>query len=141
MVEYAMGATKHLGQDRVTLYDVFLLGSSSIEAVPKDFRLPSKRFVCLLAMDARRLPVDAIAGLGELLLNAGAAYFCCWGPDCERVHDVIDEVIVGTGVTPIGWADVMTTWHAKDSLKAATEFFLWSAAPDDVYLDQCSAAV
>ena len=136
-----MSELRHLGQDRVTLYEVFLLGVPSIDDIPARLRIPSKRFVCLLAMDARQMTVDAIGAMAKKLLDAGVAYFCCWGPDCERVHDIIDDVIVGAGVTPIAWADVMTTWHNEDSLKEATEFFLWSASPDDVYLADCSAAV
>lgn len=135
-----MGQLNHLGRDKVTLYEVFMLGAPSIDRLPARLRLPRTRFVCLLAMDANPVSVNAIAETAEKLLNAGTAYFCCWGPDCERVHDIIDEVLVGRGVTPIAWADVMTTWH-KDSLQEAVEFFLWSAMPADVYLPQCSSAV
>ena len=27
------------------------------------------------------------------MLRAGASYFVCWGSDCERVHDIIDEMV------------------------------------------------
>ena len=130
-----------LGKDRITGYEVFLLGVPSVDAIPVRLPRAGHRFVCLLAMDARALSVDAISSMAKKLLDAGCVYFCCWGPDCERVHDVIDEVIVGEGVTPIAWSGVMTTWHDKEPLKEAAEFFLWAAAPDDAHVEHCFSGI
>ena len=132
---------QRLGKDRITNYEIFLLGVPTIDDIPAQIQVPSTRFVCLLAMDARPVSVATIASVAERLLNSGCAYFCCWGPDCERVHDIVDEVIVGSGVTPIEWGGVMTTWHDKDSLQEAVDFFLWSAAPDSAHAQRCASGV
>lgn len=55
--------------------------------------LPAGNFACLLAWDARGTPAHAVSSFVEPLLRAGASYFVCWGPDCERVHDIIDEMV------------------------------------------------
>ena len=39
-----------------------------------------------------RNAIVRIPGLIQKLIDQGAAYFCLWGPDCERMHDLIDEV-------------------------------------------------
>jgi hypothetical protein len=136
-----MAKLQRLGTDRITDYEVFLLGITSLDNMPENLQLPSKRFVCLLAMDARGLGVNLISALAEKLLNAGCVYFCCWGPDCERVHDIVDDVIVDKGVTPISWGHVMTTWHSNDSLQEAVEFFLWLAAPNTTHAAHCASAL
>lgn len=89
-------------------------------------------FVCLLACNAEGLGVRAIAEVMKMLVDGGCRFIACWGPDCERVHDIAEEVVVelevGTECAPF----VPTTWHDGDPLEEA----LWEAmfaarVPDD----------
>lgn len=64
-------------------------------------------------------------------------YFCSWGPDCERLHDIVDEVLVGDDIGEQKFAGpqsgdvIMTTWHAKHRLEDAIDFFATCAVPTD----------
>jgi len=111
-------------------------------AVPR-LDLPSANFVCLLAWDARGVSVEAIAAFVESLLRRGASCFVCWGPECERVHDIIDE-IASDPDNDLGVPEgscVMTTWHSSASLREALWFFLASTWPDEDYENSTHSAV
>jgi hypothetical protein len=110
-------------------------------ALPSALSVPSEHFVCLLSWNAQRVPVETISAVAERLLGLGCVYFCCRGRDCERVHDVIDEVLVGDGNANVAWLDVMTTWHDNEALEDTIDFFLESACPTDRYLSKCTSAV
>jgi hypothetical protein len=56
--------------------------------------LPSKRFRLFVAADARAVNTDEIARFATDALDSGMVYCCTWGPDCERLHDIVDEVVV-----------------------------------------------
>jgi len=97
-------------------------------------------FGLLLACDARSRPVEDISALSRASLLAGMHWFSSWGPDCERVHDIVDEVIVDLVIEgedraadlsqPVPAQDlVMTTWHDDEALKEAVEFFWTCAVP------------
>jgi hypothetical protein len=64
-------------------------------------------------------------------------YFCSWGPGCERFHDIVDELIAEDDVSERSFAGptkndvVMTTWHERDSLEEALDFFATCAVPAD----------
>jgi hypothetical protein len=132
---------RRLGRSANSGWDVYSLGLQAVAAFPPDISLPLSHFVCLLSWNATRAEAAAIAGFAEKLLTLGCVYFCCRGADCERVHDVIDQVLVGDGSTNVTWLDVMTTWHDKDSLDDAVAFFLDSACPADRYLNECRTAL
>lgn len=106
------------------------------------FRAPGGHVTCLPAWDAALVSVETVARVAEQLLAAGCVYLCAWGPDCERVHDIFDEVIVGDGSqTPDDDAIVMTSWHAAQSLDDALWFLLHCANPADRYAQSCRSAV
>lgn len=90
--------------------------------------LPARHFACLLAWDARGVSAETISSLVASLLCAGASYFVCWGPDCERVHDIIDELASDPdnvfGTPPD--SSVTSTWHDSETepLRDALWFFL-----------------
>jgi hypothetical protein len=134
-------ALHYFGKAPNSGWDIYSLAMESPEPFPDALALPSPKFVCLLSWNANSVSVETIGTLAESLLKAGCVYFCCWGQDCERVHDVIDEVVVGDGSTNVAWLNIMTTWHAKDSLPEAVDFTLDCACPDDIYINDCSAAV
>jgi len=91
-------------------------------AVPLSERdLPTGHFACLIAWDAQGASAHTVSDFIEPLLRAGASYFVCWWPGCERVHDIIDEVVSypdnGFRVPPDSC--IMTTWHESESLQEA----------------------
>jgi hypothetical protein len=81
------------------------------------------------------MTVDAISAFASAALNKGAVYVCCWGPDCERFHDIVDEVLLEDDlgerrfVGPDDSSIVMTTWHEHDELDEALNFFTKFAHP------------
>ena len=64
-------------------------------------------------------------------------YFCSWGPECERFHDIVDEVIIGDDLSEQEFSGpntsdvVMTTWHDDETLEEALDFFATCAVPTD----------
>ena len=60
---------------------------------------------------------------------------CVVGPDCERVHDVINELIVADGSSSNGH-NLMTTWHTNETIaqvkKFAEQYASGNAMPNDV---------
>ena len=109
--------------------------------MPATLTLSSPRFVCLIAWDATSATVDDITLIARRLLDAGAVYVCAWGPDCERVHDIVDEI--GLGPNPSDHIDrvIMTTWHDDEPLAEAILFVLISALPDEPYAAGCNATL
>jgi hypothetical protein len=71
----------------------------------------------------------------EPLVRAGASYFVCWGPGCERVHDIIDEIASypDNEFAIPGDSCIMTTWHDSEPLDEALWFLLVNAWPDQHY--------
>jgi hypothetical protein len=118
--------------------DLFVVEASGPDDVPPWLPLPCPYFVCLIAWDAAAVPDAEITALARRLLGAGCVYVVCWGPDCERVHDLFDRADLG--LRPEG-PYAMSTWHDRDSLPQALWFFHSCTFPDDAYADGCRAAV
>jgi hypothetical protein len=131
-----------IGTDEISKRALLLLHADTPAEMPVQFVAGSKHFVSLLAWDTRAVEAADIAHVARVLLNAGCVYFCCWGPGCERVHDIIDEEYVGDG-TNVNDDDstIMTTWHTEESLEEATWFALNVAFPDDRFFDSCKAVI
>ena len=84
-----------------------------LEDVPSFLRSIPANFCLFLAVDATAINDEEISRTAKLLLEQGVAYFCVWGSDCERVHDLFDlERLPEEPRDRV----VMTTWHSKDSL-------------------------
>ena len=100
--------------------------------------LGSKHFGCLLIWDATSATADDIYRVAEPLIRAGCVYFVCWGPDCEWVHDTIDELDPyfesSKGV-------IMTTWHNEQPLEETIWFFLNTMWPDAAFENSFEASV
>jgi len=121
---------------------LFSIKTESAVALPA-LDLPSGNFACLLAWDARAASAEAVAAFIEPLLRAGASYFVCWGEDCERVHDIIDEM-VSHPENAFGVPEdscIMTTWHSSEPLREALWFFLDNSLPDEHYRGSTHAAL
>lgn len=87
-----------------------------------------------------RFRMKRSARVAESFVSKGLIWICAWGPDCERVHDIFDEVDcgdVGEGnrLAKRAGAEVelmlMSTWHHDDTLEDAAWFFLNGAFPRD----------
>lgn len=74
--------------------------------------------------------VDALL---QKLLDQGACYLLFWGPGCERLHGVADEIVshpdANLGVA--AGATIMTTDYAGESLEDAIWDFLNISSPDE----------
>src|SRR5712692_8735861 len=103
-----------IGPESVTNRDLFLIECGHLPNVARNLRLPSRYFVCLLILDATECSDAAIRELTKDLLLAGCAYICCWGPGCERVHDLFDQADLD--FRPDG-PFAMSTWHPRDPLR------------------------
>jgi hypothetical protein len=128
---------------QIKLYDLrktfYSCSVGRFEELSKVIQPTSTRFGLLLAADFRQSSTEMIADLASDLLKRGLVYLCAWGPDCERAHDIFDEVQVGHGDVEIEDRNfLMTTWHDKDSLGDATFFFVHSAAPAEPSGGDCS---
>lgn len=130
-----MSMLAHLGREDLNERELYFVSAPNLTSLPESFALPSKHFVAFLAMDASLVETSGIAKLAGNLIQSGCVYFCAWGIDCERVHDIFDESCYE--IDPV----IMTTWHEKDSLDEALWFFLASTWPDDGYFDNCQSSL
>jgi hypothetical protein len=123
-------------RDPATGRDVFLIDAEDIRDWPVSAPWKSAKFGLLL-LAAR--PAD-LGTLPERALGQGAVFVAAWGPECETVHDIFDETIVGQGG---GDEDttVLTTWHADESLEDALTSFLEVAHPAPAHAEACRAWV
>jgi hypothetical protein len=106
-----------------------ILNLPDFQSFPTLFGLSVPHFVAFLAADFTGIEHAAIADLGARLVSHGCVYFCIWGPDCQRAHDIIDESC--TAIEPV----IMTTWHSDESLNQALWFFAFPATPEETYVN------
>ncbi|MEP6889345.1 MAG: hypothetical protein ABI955_01455 [Nitrospirota bacterium] len=84
---------------------------------------------------------NEIRNIADWALAQGAVYLCDWGPDCERVRDIIDEVIVNRNPGETDEDVIMTTWHDDEALNEALWFAVNSAYPAGAYEGTCETLV
>ena len=130
-----MTQIQHIGRSEVAERELFSLVLPDFQSVPDSISLPSRHFIAFVAADAVSVDSTVLAEFSRRLLRAGCVYFCAWGADCERVHDVFDGECLD--VEPV----IMTTWHSEDSLDEALWFFVSNAYPDDGYWDTTRSAL
>src|SRR5438552_4158581 len=118
-----------IGHSEVSNQELFSLALPDFQSLPHSISLPSRHFISFLAADATGINTALLSEFSRALLQAGCIYFCAWGADCERVHDIFDSECLD--IEPV----VMTTWHAEDSLDDALWFSVFSAFPGDGYWD------
>ena len=132
-----------LGHGRIRGQGKFLL--SALASGPKDLSssiaIHGKHCVMFLAMDAHPMSVDEISNIANWALDQGAVYLCAWGPDCERVHDIIDEVLVDRNPGETDEDVIMTTWHDDETLEEALWFAVNSAFAVSAYEQTCKTLV
>jgi len=136
-----MSALERIGIGGFPDRDLFLFELERVGEFPDDLKLPSRFFVCLLAWDAKGVSAEEIRLLSKKLIVQGAAYFSIWGSDCERVHDLIDELeAMREESNPEDESVIMTTWHEDEPLSNA----IWDALyclPDEPYMEECRSVL
>ena len=109
--------------------------------IPSAIESRDTHFAAFLAWDARNTDTANIAALARALFARGVAYVCAWGPGCERVHDIFDEVELELEGQRPPESVVMTTWHNDESLEEALWFFVYSSYPDPAYEHSCTTGI
>jgi len=121
--------------------NLLLLELDAFEALPT-VEIPSPHFVFLVVADASNVDAADIGTFAEDVLANGAVSILTSGPDCERVHDIFDETIVGTtDPEPAFSIDIMTTWHADKPMSDALWQFLFCAVVGDEFEETCRSGV
>lgn len=83
-------------------------------------------FVTLIVAACQK-DIDENLRVANALLEKGCNEFCCIGPESEKLHDQLDNLIEDAGLI-----DVVTTWH-KD-ITEGCEYFLFAAGGQSVPL-------
>ena len=96
---------------------------AGLDQWPSLLDLRATRFGLFLACDATGQTHDDLSAVAEQALASGAVYVVVWGPGCERVHDAFDDVHVMRRLDDPTRPEIMTTWHARESLDEALWFF------------------
>jgi hypothetical protein len=128
-----MPKPQFVGYDATTERQIWTLKLDALQPAFAWDELQGKKFACLCAMDASSISTDELSSFCSHLIGLGCAYFCVWGPDCERVHDIMDEEVIGDEPPATDIGCLMTTWHAKEPLVKAVDFFLICTLPDEEY--------
>ena len=128
-----------IGHEPVFNRQIWLLQLRELRAAFDCSQLRPQKFSCLCVIKVAAASTDEVSGFCRRLIELGCGYFCAWGQDCERVHDIMDELIVGDNPPDTYIGCLMTTWHAKESLSDAINYFLTCTVPDDEYApDGCA---
>ena len=117
---YLMAKLERCSYDALMERNLFMLELGAPNELPRHIDIGSKYFGTLIAWDARVATHDEIVSFVKTLVDAGSVSFVCWGPDCERVHDIADECDPYSDNDSV----IMTTWHADESLDEAIWYFL-----------------
>jgi hypothetical protein len=113
------------GQHDVMQRELCFLELPSVESWPTEIELSSPKFACLIAWDAERSDIPKIQLLAKKILNQGAISVSVWGKNCDLVHDIFDEEIVGAEIDHGILYEVMTTWHAREPLEDAAFYLVF----------------
>lgn len=130
-----MSQLQHVGPSDVCERELYFLSLTDFPSMPDSISMPSRYFTAFLAANAGGIDAHVLADFSRKLYRAGCVYFCIWGADCGRVHDVFDLECLDA--EPV----IMTTWHSDDSLDEALWFFVFNAHPDDGYFDATRSAL
>jgi hypothetical protein len=128
-----MPKTRFVGYDATFKRQIWMLELDALKVPFHCDELHKQQFACLCVIDANSIETHGLSAFCSRLIDLGCAYFCAWGPDCERVHDIMDEQVIGENPPATDIGCLMTTWHAKESLAEAVDFFLTCTVPDEEY--------
>ena len=102
---------------------------------PVNLQIPSRRFRLFVAADLAHAFTEALSTFAHSALKNGTVCFCVWEPDCKRLHDIVDEIVVDDEVGQHLFVGenrsdtIMTTWHDDGSLADALDFFVNFTCP------------
>ena len=139
-LEYAMIAN-FTGHDSARGRQLIVYHLPSVQSVPDSLGANSKYFVAMLVCNSQDLSTDDIASTARKLINNGCTYFCSWGDDCERVHDIFDEEWIENGFDITSDDTVMTTWHDNETLEEFIEFSLLHTQPTSKFQNDCNTLI
>jgi hypothetical protein len=106
----------------------------SLDKLAEQIPRHNPNLILLLACDGSALSDDSVQSALKPLFNQGIAYLCTWGPDCERIHDLADQLTLHL----LGDDLVMTTWHHREFLKETVWYLVHCAEPaNDLVGDKC----
>lgn len=132
-------APELIGTDRETGRELHYAAAADPHRIG-EVDMPSPHWVCLLLWDASGVPSKAVADLARAMLRSGCVYLCAWGEDCERVHDIFDEVSLDED-PDLSRGTIMTAWIRERGLEEALWFFLRNTMPDDDYSATCFSSL
>jgi hypothetical protein len=133
-----MSIAQKLGHAEFGSRDLYALNLRHYKIPSGAFEKIPGHFIACLAMDGAEASDEEIKAIASDLIQAGCVYICCWGPDCERVHNLIDqEDLLLHPTRP--WN--MTTWHNDVPLSEALWFSINSAWPDPAFDESTHAVV
>jgi hypothetical protein len=92
--------------------------------------------VLIVAGDTTCENVDSLFAACSSVLSAGVRYVCCWGPGCERLHNLFDEAHVARQIAADREFELMTTWHSTEALADALSFGVHTAWPSSQVADR-----
>ncbi len=90
-------------------------------------------FGLFIAIEDGGVEIEAVAAFAEHAMNCGCAAVSIWGTDCERYHDIFDEVALAQSLATGRPGVLMTTWHAEESLQDALTFYILWACVDEEF--------
>ena len=136
-----MHEMEHIGTEVVTERELYMLEIPTLADLPQALDTAGKYSVILTVSDATDFATGEVFRFARTLIDAGGVYFCPWGPGCDRIHDIIDEEWIGDGFVTANSPPPMTSLHNDDTLAEAVWFAIYSASPNDAYIDECRSVV
>lgn len=110
--------------DQRTGKALFMIDLPRLDVWPGTTDLPSGSIGLLIACDATGYTSAALAAAARAMLLTGPTFIAIWGPGCERFHDIVDEECVWLRANGQNLPEVVTTWHAEESLDESLWFFI-----------------
>jgi hypothetical protein len=117
------------------------LTAEFIDEWPASLELATEHFVALVACDPADLLDKDIAQFAKTLIGQGARYIAVWGPDCERVHDVVDETVANLDPDSNADSVILTEWHDDESFAEAVYSAVHSNFPASDWEPTCNSVV
>ena len=124
---------------------IILISVSDIEEFNLSGLTKLSKYFTLFIANNKKVIVDKYSPKASELIKSGLAYFCAWGNECEKIHDIFDEEIVSLEIEQTWETDddnvIMTTWHKNESIKEALLFFLMNTSPTEKYYSECKSSL
>ncbi len=75
----------------MVMKDPFRVVESDLLLWPSGVEIPHGRFRLFVAADASDISTETISEFARSALTNGMVYFCAWGKDCRRFHDIVTK--------------------------------------------------